>query len=59
MDDHRIALPSRVDHLIYAVADLEAGRDTFEPMLGVRPVIGGRNPQYGTHNAQLSLGPAT
>jgi len=28
----------------------------IESLLGVRPVKGGRHPNYGTHNAQLSLG---
>ena len=59
MTDLKFSLPHNVDHLIYVVADLEAGRDHIEQLLGVRPVIGGRHPQYGTHNAQVSLGPAT
>jgi len=33
--------------------------DEIERLLGVRPVPGGRHPRYGTHNALLSLGPAT
>lgn len=31
--------------------------DEIEALLGVRPVFGGRHPQWGTHNALLSLGP--
>ena len=49
--------PLGFDHLVYAVADLEQGMDQVEDLLGVRPVQGGRHPQYGTHNALLSLGP--
>lgn len=46
-----------MDHLLYASADLERGMDEIEALLGVRPVRGGHHPQYGTHNALLSLGP--
>jgi len=33
--------------------------DEIEALLGIRPVPGGRHPQFGTHNALLSLGPDT
>jgi len=33
--------------------------DAVEASLGVRPIPGGRHPQFGTHNALLSLGPDT
>ncbi len=49
----------RVDHLVYAASDLERGMDAIESLLGVRPIPGGRHPSFGTHNALLSLGPAT
>ncbi len=48
-----------IDHIVFACADLERGMDEIEQLLGIRPVPGGRHPQFGTHNALLSLGPAT
>jgi Glyoxalase-like domain len=51
--------PTGIDHLVYACADLQRGMDEIEALLGVRPVPGGRHPQYGTHNALLALGPGS
>ncbi len=49
---------SRIDHLVYATVDLERGCDAIEALLDVRPVTGGRHPDWGTHNALLGLGEA-
>jgi len=48
-----------IDHLVYASSSLQRGMDEIEQLLGVRPVEGGTHPRYGTHNAQVSLGPGT
>jgi len=51
--------PNNIDHLVYTASNLEAGMDKIEYLLGVRPEPGGQHPDFGTHNAILSLGPTT
>lgn len=45
-----------LDHLVYAVPDVQAACDDLEARLGVRPTLGGRFVQMGSYNHILSLG---
>ncbi len=49
----------RIDHLVYAVPDLEAGVAEFAERFGVRAAGGGQHVGLGTHNRLLALGPHT
>ncbi len=49
-------MSSTVDHLVYAVRHLDSSIDEWEQATGVRPAPGGRHPEFGTHNALVSLG---
>lgn len=55
------AVPSgtAIDHLIVGISDLDEGIRLFAELTGVTAELGGRHPSLGTHNALLSLGPAT
>ena len=48
-----------LDHLVYGAPDLEASIRSLEEALGVRARPGGRHPQWGTHNALISLSETT
>lgn len=52
-------LPEGVDHILYGTPVLEQGMQEIEDLLGVKPIRGGRHPDFGTHNALLSLGKTT
>lgn len=45
-----------VDHLVYAVPNLEKAIADLEKKLGVAPVMGGQHRSQGTHNALIHLG---
>ena len=45
----------RIDHIVYAVFDLDKSMDDFEELLGVRPIFGGYHKTFGTKNALINL----
>ena len=48
--------PMQLDHLMWAVPDLEAGIETLARLAGCRASLGGAHPGNGTCNALLGLG---
>lgn len=47
---------AQIDHIIWAVPDLDAGAALFEEMSGVTPIVGGVHPGRGTRNKLASAG---
>lgn len=48
----------QIDHIVYAVKNMNTALDSIEHQLGVRPIFGGRHLNKGTKNALLNLGNA-
>ena len=46
----------KIDHIVYAVPDLEKAIATFSKQTGVAPVFGGYHLSQGTKNALVNLG---
>lgn len=49
-------MPRTIDHLVYAVFDLDRAIADFTQQLGIAPVFGGHHQDRGTKNALLNLG---
>ena len=49
-------IDKQFDHVVYGVPNLKEAIEVFHEKTGTLPVIGGKHPHLGTHNAILSLG---
>ena len=45
-----------IDHIVYAVSDLDLACGQIEELLGVKPIFGGYHQTQGTKNALVGLG---
>ena len=46
----------KLDHIVYAVPNLEEAMNWFEAKAGIRPIFGGYHTTQGTQNALLKIG---
>jgi len=46
----------KIDHIVFAVPNLEAAMNEFEELTGIRPAFGGYHTTQGTKNAVVNLG---
>ena len=46
----------RIDHIVYAVPNLEEAMQQFEQLTGIAPIFGGYHTTQGTKNALVNLG---
>jgi len=46
----------KIDHLVYAVPDLEKAVESLEKNYGITAVMGGQHLNQGTHNALVKIG---
>ncbi len=49
-------MKNRLDHLVYAVPDLDEGISFIKDLLGIEVYPGGQHPRFGTHNAIVRIG---
>ncbi len=52
----KLSIDSKIDHIVYAVSNLDEAINSFEQQLGVRPIFGGHHSTFGTKNALINLG---
>ena len=57
MADSESSFNLGIDHLILGCSRLDQGIAWVKERFGIEPMVGGRHPDYGTHNALVSIGP--
>ena len=49
----------KIDHIVYAVANLQRSMEKFTEATGLKVFMGGEHPDWGTHNALVRIGEKT